>query len=72
MLLNDNNFEKNEIKETNNNVENLVNLSQESLLPIWKNLLTKLKKKESQIYMLLCINQRQNKIENNILELNVQ
>ena len=69
--LNDNNIEKNEIKETNNNVEQLVNISQESLLPIWKNLLTKLKKEGKPNLHATMYKQRQNKIENNILELNV-
>tara|TARA_B100000674_G_scaffold103181_1_gene75413 strand:+ start:568 stop:2301 length:1734 start_codon:yes stop_codon:yes gene_type:complete len=70
--LNDVVFEKNEIKETNNNLENLVNLSEESLLPIWKNLLTKLKKEGKPNLHATLNNQRQNKIENSILELNVQ
>ena len=70
--LNDVVFEKNEIKETNNNLENLVNLSKESLLPIWKNLLTKLKKEGKPNLHATLNNQRQNKIENSILELNVQ
>ena len=70
--LNDVNFEKNNIKETNNNVENLVNLSEESLLPIWKNLLTKLKKEGKPNLHATLNNQKQNKIENSILELNVK
>ncbi|MEC8537443.1 MAG: DNA polymerase III subunit gamma/tau [Bacteroidota bacterium] len=69
--LNDYNIDKNEIKETYNNVEQLVNISQESLLPIWKNLLTKLKKEGKPNLHATMYKQRQNKIENNILELNV-